>query len=177
MLNRTMVKRLVAAWTASTDEDKRSGAAWYASARATCGAMATKHNVSNECAAGVVAALSPRLRWNVNVRAAERCLAGEAVPGVFRASLAKAKRIALGSHPLSVLSGPKVRAFFSAIMGDDNAAVVDIWVTRVVGWTKDVKAATYERIATALRLAAATVGTTVCTLQASVWVAIRGAAS
>lgn len=172
-----MVKRLIATWSKATDDDKRNGAAWYSSARKKCASMAKEYGVSHETAAGVVAALSPRLRWSVNVRAAERCLAGEQVPGVFRASLAKAERIRSGAPPLSVLSGPKVRAFYSAIMGDDSAAVVDIWVTRVVGWTKEVKAKAYERIATALRKAAELVGTSVCELQATTWVVIRGSAT
>jgi hypothetical protein len=171
-----MVQKLIRAWSKATDEDKRQGAEWYRTARETCRDMATDNGVTHECAAGVVAALSPRLRWSVNLRAAKRCLAGEKVPGVVKANLAKANQIAAGAPPLSVLSGPKVRAFYNAIMGDDSAAVVDIWVTRVVGWTKDVKRATYEKIATALKQAAEKVGTSVCTLQASVWVAIRGAA-
>lgn len=172
-----MVSRLVQAWDKATDEEREQGAEWYAEARARISRMARNFGVSKSCAAGVVAALSPRLRWSVNVRAAETLLSGTTPSGVFKASLAKAQRILAGEKPLRVLSGPKVRAFYRALMGDESAAVVDVWVARAVGWTKEIKAKAYARIARALAKAAEIVGVAVAKLQAVAWVVVRGSAT
>lgn len=172
-----MVQKLVNAWSRATDEERSLGAAWYATQHSKIGSMAKQHNVSKACAAGVVAALSPRLRWSVNVRAAETLLSGVSPSGVFKASLRKAQRILAGEKPLRVLSGPKVRAFYRALMGDESAAVVDVWVARAVGWTKEIKAKAYARIARALAKAAEIVGTAVAKLQAVAWAVVRGSAT
>ncbi len=172
-----MVQKLVDAWSRATDEERELGAEWYAAQRARISRMARNFDCSRACAAGVVAALSPRLRWSVNVRAAETLLSGTTPSGVFKASLRKAQRILAGEKPLKVLSGPKVRAFYRALMGDESAAVVDVWVARAVGWTKEIKGKTYDRIARALAKAAEIVGVAVAKLQAVAWVVVRGSAS
>jgi hypothetical protein len=100
----------------------------------------------------------------------------ESVPGVFSTSLAKARAIAAGARPLDVLSGPKTRAFYRAIMGDERAAVVDVWVLRAIGWTRSVTEKAYQTIANALTIAAAYARTTVARLQAVAWVVVRGKA-
>jgi hypothetical protein len=173
----SMVRRLVAAWSGSDRTGRAQGRAWYPEARRTVRAMATTHGTSPATAAGVVAALSPRLMWAVNVRAAETVLAGSTPRGVFRTSLGKAMRIRRGARPLSVLSGPKVRAFYRALTGDDGAAVVDVWVARVVGWTRELKERAYGTVARALEQAAALLGLRVTDLQATAWVAVRGRAA
>lgn len=171
-----MVQRLVALVARAPASAHELGGSWYSEAGRACARMARAYGCSKATACGVVAALSPRLQWAPNVRAADAVLAGATPTGVFRASLAKAKRIAAGEAPLRVLSGPKVRAFYRALMGDESAAVVDVWVLRAVGWARTVTAKAYARIARALTLAAARVGMTVARLQAVAWVAVRGRA-
>ena len=172
-----LAARLVAVFQSATRAVKRQGADWYRLAGAAARSMARKHGVTRACAAGVIAALSPRLTWSYNVRAAELTLQGGDVPGVFRASLAKARRIAAGERPLSVLSGPKVRAFYRALMGDTSAAVVDVWTARAAGVLGDAGPARLLEVASALRLAAAEVGRPVAHVQATAWVVVRGRAA
>lgn len=136
------------------------------------------HGCSAATAAGVIAALSPRLTWSYNVIAAEAVLAkAERVPGVFRANLVKARAIAEGARPLTVLSGPKVRAFYRALCGDSSAAVVDVWTARAAGLDQTALTPTmYDQVARALRMGADEVGTTTSSMQAVAWVAVRGRA-
>jgi hypothetical protein len=168
-----MVRRLLFQYLQAPAE----GARWYVGARWTVRRMARTAGVTVATAAGVVAALSPRLHWSRNITAARVVLAGERPSGVFSASLRKAERIYKGARPLSVLSGLKVRAFYRALMGDDRAAVIDTWVLHAVGWAHKVTDRVYAAIARALMLAAKRVHRSVVELQAAVWVAVRGRAA
>jgi hypothetical protein len=161
-----------------------TGHSWYANARKECGRLAVAYGVSPRAAAGVVAALSPRMRWSVNLRQASRVLAahasGEVAPphvGI-RAFVAKAWRIAKGERPLDVLSGPKVRAFYRNLCGDLSHVTVDVWAARALGWNGDkgMTDAQYARASEAYRRAAASVGVPPAVFQAVVWAAIRGRA-
>jgi hypothetical protein len=172
-----MVRRLLDHWSQADRDAHTQGRQWYAVARRTCGVMARERGVSLATACGVVAALSPRLQWGPNLRAARAVLAGERPTGVFRASLERARRIYQGARPLAVLSGPKVRAFYRALMGDATAAVVDVWVARAAGWVRELKEAAYAKVAAALATAARAVGVPVAWFQAVVWVAVRGRAA
>ncbi len=126
-------------------------------------------------AAGVIAAISPRMRWSANVVLADAICGGETVQGVFGANLAKAARILAGERPLDVLGGDKVRAFYRAIQGDPNAVVLDVWMMRAAGWTKaTLSTKEYESLATALLAAASREGIDPADFQAVVWTHVRG---
>lgn len=99
------------------------------------------------------------------------------VPGCFRANLAKARAIAAGGKPLTVLSGPKVRAFYRALVGDDSAAVIDVWTVRAAGWLTSLTERAYALVSRALEIAARKLNTSVTRLQAVAWVAVRGRAA
>lgn len=170
----TMATKLINVWEHASEEDREAGAHWYDSARAVVRNLAERYNVSRSCVAGIVAATSPRIHWSRNIAVAESILTNGTATGVFKASLRKAQRILSGEKPLKALKGPKVRAFYRALMGDNSAAVVDVWIAKAVGWTKDLKQKAYERIEAALREAASKVGVAVAKFQAAVWVAIRG---
>jgi peptidyl-tRNA hydrolase len=159
------------------DPDVRTAAlngGWYRESRRTARKLARKHGVTLATAAGVIAALSPRIRWATNVEAADKVLAGapnEEVAGYNR-NVEKARRIAQGERPLQVLGGPKVTAFYRAMMGDDEAAVVDVWMWQAMGFVPaQVPYATAEE---ALRQAAKQAGLPVATFQALVWTQVRG---
>jgi hypothetical protein len=175
---RRFARRLVALWHAADSAARTAGVQWYRAARAMARKLGRMHGCSAATAAGVIAALSPRLTWSYNVIAAEAVLAkAERVPGVFRANLAKARAIAAGARPLTVLSGPKVRAFYRALCGDSSAAVVDVWTARAAGVDpQGLSPQLYAQVARALKLGADEVGTTTSAFQAVAWVAVRGRA-
>ena len=175
---RRLARKLVALWHAADRAVRTAGVEWYRTARVTARRLARVHGCTQATAAGVIAALSPRLTWSYNVIAADAVLGmAERVPGVFRANLAKARAIANGARPLVVLSGPKVRAFYRALMGDSSAAVVDVWTARAAGVDPEgLSPKLYEQVARALRMGADEVGTTTSAFQAVAWVAVRGRA-
>jgi hypothetical protein len=93
----------------------------------------------------------------------------------LRGGRLKAWRIAHHQRPEAVLSGPKVRAFWRAIAGDRDAAVIDVWMLRAMGIdTPTISPAQYERCAEALRAAARRVRVPVRDFQATVWMQVRG---
>lgn len=148
---------------------------WYRESKRTARALARKHGTTLATAAGVIAALSPRISWSVNVRAADLVLEGvrdtTQVAG-FDSNVEKAFRIADGERPLKVLGGPKVTAFYRAIMGDEDAAVVDVWMWRAMGVAPE--GMSYAEAEQALREAARLAGLPVTTFQAIVWTRVRG---
>jgi len=153
------------------------GGDWYAEARRQCRRMAREHGLGLHAVAGIVAALSPQLQWHVNLRVAEQvCATGEAQEGCLRQSEDKAVRIRRGERPTDVLGGPKVRAFYRALLGDPDAAVIDTWMFQSVGWPEGGTRGGrhYEMVADALRDAARLVNLPVSELQAIVWTQVRG---
>lgn len=140
----------------ATDGDRAAGHGWYARARDLAEKLAFENDDSEgwedrvRKAAGVIAALSPRLSWRKNVEyaqlaymiynqvkaatpatvfadggTAEAYFAGM-IP-TLNANARKAFRILNGGDPEDVLGGPKVRAFYFTIVNptDPRAVVVD----------------------------------------------------
>lgn len=178
--HRAMVERLSRHYDRATEADRAAGRAWYPEARRFIRTVADAHGLSRSTVAGVVAALSPRTRWSANRRMALQCIA-HGTPGAdcLRRNAENAARILSGEHPRVVLRGPKTRAFYLALVGDNYATVIDTWMLHAVGWpTTDggVKPTDYERIADALRDAAERAGEKPAPYQATVWVVVRGKA-
>ena len=156
---------------AGTTEGER----WYRESRRYARQLAREYGGGVGRAAGVVAALSPQVQWERNkVMARDVMATGEAI-GQTGANLTKAWRIWSGERPLQVLGGPKVRAFYRAMMGDEDAAVIDTWMLQAIGWPQQgLSARQYERCAAALTEAASYTHLTTAQFQAVVWTHIRG---
>jgi hypothetical protein len=168
-------RALVAHYREAGEERRLSGEAWYRESRHHARRIARATGVTLSQAAGVIAALSPRMRWGANVALAEELCAGREVRGVFGNNLRKAERILDGERPLDVLGGDKVRAFYRAIMGDGEAVVLDVWMMRAAGWVKPTLTSTeYQALASSLTAAARRVGLNPADFQAIVWTHVRG---
>ncbi len=170
-------------YLSATADQRVAGETWYNTAREECKRLAKRYHVDYRCAAGVIAALSPRQKWHQNKKDAEKILrdavAGSSVMpkvGAFGKNALKAWRIAHGESPAKVLGGPKVNAFYRNICGDYNGVTVDVWAARVaepynrrfVGRDKD-----YQLIADAYRNVAELVGSFPAFVQAVCWVTVR----
>lgn len=116
-------KNITATYRAATPAERAEGKSWYATAREVAVSLDPEDPIR---AAAIIAVLSPRLAWHKNVEAASDVYAGKA-PKVLGANAAKAVAIRDGADPDSVVSGPKVRAFWHAIVNpsDPRAIVVD----------------------------------------------------
>lgn len=167
----------------ATDAQRADGRTWYAQA----------HDLTRELdpddprrAAGVVAALSPRVNWSHNVTLARRAYANGAASGCLGNSCRAANRILAGEDPLDVLAAPKVRAFFTLIADptDPDSVCIDRHATDVALGARlddDTRSKLYPldrrgwygRFATAYRVAAHLIGATPATVQATTWLAWR----
>jgi hypothetical protein len=156
MSNRPLTRNITATFREATDGDRAIGHGWYARARDLAEKLATQYTAGNgyyseaeiQAAAGVIAALSPRLAWRKNVEYAELAYmvhadvvkhplmgnTGDIAEAYFtgmiptlNANARKAWRILNGESPEDVLGGPKVRAFYFTIVNptDPRAVVVD----------------------------------------------------
>lgn len=115
--------RIIDTYRSATPEQVRLGRQWYSAAHDIALEL-DPHDV--ERAAGVIAALSPRLSWELNVRMARQAyLLGEARGGMGH-SCRSATRILRGEHWSDVLRGPKIRAFAASIIDPDTSGVVVI---------------------------------------------------
>ena len=151
-------RNITAAFRLASDEDVAAGRDWYARARRLAEDLAETwepreyaqdgddpwQDGAVERAAGVIAALSPRLPWRKNVEYAKKAYAYfYASPNLrhplqsqavwlsqiptLKANALKAWRILAGELPEDVLGGPKVRAFYFTIANptDPRAVVID----------------------------------------------------
>lgn len=115
----------------ATDDDYAAGAAWYADARAAAADLATTYGVSIDVAAGVLAALSPRVDWTHNLAWARATLAAGRAPAMGLGGSRRAADRIVGAAPYAptapadVLRGPKVSAFHANIVGDESRVTVD----------------------------------------------------
>lgn len=116
-------RNITATYRAALDSERVEGRSWYATANAVARSLDPE---DPERAAAVIAVLSPMLHWDRNVQAAVDVYAGRH-PKVLGRNAAKASRIMAGENPDDVVSGPKVRAFWHAIVNpsDPRAIVID----------------------------------------------------
>lgn len=178
-----MVARLLAAYSATDGATRAAGRGWYRDARRIARRLGRQHGMTPSRVAAVIAALSPRQRWRVNVTQAERLLAGWDGPySAFPRQLEKARAIINGARPADVLTGIKEHAFWRAIAGDDTAVTVDRWAIQTA--TGETGARAYETlnkdnrarraIAAAFTEAAELAGERPREFQAILWIAERG---
>jgi hypothetical protein len=197
----TATRRITRSFRSATPEQLEQGLKWYPSVWEHAQALSTTFDSTPYAAAGVIAALSPRSHWATNLAAAASVLSAvqhsEPVPPrvsfpVFRE---RAWRIALNrsdnpDSPLQVLSGMKVRSFYSNIIGDHDAVTVDIWAYRVAvpssssssssstspqsGAKLKLTPRQYLEISDAYRRAARILGATPAATQAVTWGVERG---
>jgi hypothetical protein len=140
-------KNILAVYQLANVADKIDGQSWYPVAYSVACTLADQYNVSPIVAAGVIAALSPRNRWERNIANAENMLRVHSVDPdsiesvkvcTFGHNKAKAIRI-LQENPetesevCSILSGPKLQEFFSCIVGIDGEVCIDghaysVWI-------------------------------------------------
>ena len=116
-------KNITAVYRSASDEQKLSGLLWYKEANALAHELDPNDPVR---AAAVIAVLSPRLPWPKNIEAARDAYAGRKLR-VLGLNALKAQQLLSGEKPDDIVKGPKVRAFWHAIVNpnDGRAVVVD----------------------------------------------------
>ena len=137
-MSRNNVDNIKAAYQLATLIERQDGVAWYPAARAIARDLSDRHLVHPAEAAGVIAALSPRNRWERNIQDADALIAAFQAGGAeqamltkvctFGANKAKAIRILSAgvltdADVLAILSGPKLKEFYSCIQGINDVCI------------------------------------------------------
>jgi len=108
------VSNVLDCFATADPESMVEGLTWYDDAHAFARYL-SPHKISK--GAGVIAALSPMMGWDSNKKQAERAFRNLTAEGLgLTRNCVKAERILYGADPLDVLSGNKVRAFYSTIV-------------------------------------------------------------
>ena len=115
----------------ATSQEVIEGMGWYEQAHEMARTLADQYRLSLDVVAGVIAALSPRSRWERNVVDAERMIAAyasgrdpHAVPvGTFHRNKERAIEILESGTRHGVLSGLKVCDFADSVENPTNGAV------------------------------------------------------
>ena len=172
----TMARNIVRVVETATRDQKSDGLRWYTEAHSVAQNLANVNAMTLEQAAGIIAALSPRVRWERNVYLAWEITNTHDCPGLGR-SRDNALAIMHGANTFDVLRGPKTRAFAQAIAsaGRDGIAVVDVWAVRAATRSRfdEVARARYADVALAYSIAARRLGLRTHDAQAIAWVATR----
>jgi hypothetical protein len=175
----------------SGPETRAKGAAWYPGAAALLAEIAERTGKSAHGVIGAAAAISPGMNWDLVPLCVAKLAKRErvSIPTYSRDNVRKARDCLKGADPLTVLGGPKVRAFYACIAGlDPRAVCVDGHAARIAralpgsirgegAADARVTAYQYDLIADAYRLAADAEGVPPHAMQAITWLAWKGGAS
>jgi hypothetical protein len=147
---------------------------WYVDAERIAEKVATNLGTTLEVGASVVSAFSPRERWSVNVARAISFSLGQQVTCLKNNIVMANNSLTMG---FSALNGLKTNSFAKAIAGDENAVVIDVWMLRAVGIEKKTPSQSgYKELAKAVTTVATKYGMTPRSMQALIWIVVRGSA-
>lgn len=147
---------------------------WYCDAEKVAHEVARNLDTTLEVGASVISAFSPRERWTSNVEKAVAFSLGKKVTGLSNNLKMAEASLHLG---FDALKGPKTNAFARAIAGDENAVVVDVWMMRAAGCENDSPSKTqYDQISEAVVRVAEEHNMTPRSMQALLWILVRGSA-
>ena len=159
-------------------ETWEEGENWYRVAREWCSVKGREYGYSWDRVAAIVAVLSPQLRWNKNLEAAEAILSNKNTVGILQNSVRKAYAIADGGSFFELVDpkrSPKVYNFYLSILGSPISACIDSWIYQAAhGGQKLVPTyRRYSNIAFAVKWLARDIGVPATTLQAIIWCTVR----
>ncbi len=174
-------RHILATYALATADERAAGMGWYHEAHQAADAL----HLSPDIGPAVVAALSPGLRWERNIEAAQRVIAREDLNGLgvrWYDGVRKAERIIAGADPRHVLKGNKVRAFYQCIRNPLNRVHVcvdghafGIWRGKriTLDAVPELTDTVYRRISGDYVQAAQSIGILPMQLQAITWCAWR----
>jgi hypothetical protein len=147
---------------------------WYLDAETVAREVARNLNTTLEVGASVVSAFSPRERWARNVSNAIQYSLYQPVTALGNNIRMADKALASG---FDALKGLKTNNFAKAIAGNENAVVIDVWMLRALGIEKKTPNRTqYKEMADAVTAVAVEYGMTPRSMQALIWIVVRGSA-
>jgi len=168
---------LVALYEKASPGVRRRGRAWYPEANRRLREIAAQHECPLSHAVAVFSIVSPAAQLSTALRWTDEILGGERPGGRYpNVQAPKIEAARSTRYPVRTITGPKVNAFYRAIMGDREALVLDRWAIRAGGHNQlysHVPAAIRRELDAAYRAAAEACGETVRAFQAIVWIVCR----
>jgi hypothetical protein len=173
-----MITNLLALYGQATEFDRAEGA-FYARAHDECLAAARQLGVDFKRFVWAVAAISPQIKWEVNIKGACELVRTGSTHYGFPANIDKARRCLDGD--LAALKGDKVTRFACNILNPRKYAaevVIDRHAQRaalgtLTGFNATPTRLQYAALAEEYRAAAREVGLAPGTFQAVVWSVVR----
>lgn len=156
---------------------RRRGRRWYPLMRRRLRGLATEYQRPLSQVAAILAITSVDAQLTTNLRWTEEILRGEREAGRYPASQTHKVRAVLGArYPCRHVTGPKVQAFYRAVMGDHDALVLDRWMLMPVigrGRRRALRVQERAQIDAAYRAAAQACNERVAHFQAILWLHLR----
>jgi hypothetical protein len=176
MTNSEHIENIIYVYLRATDSIVEDGMTWYPRARDFC--LTLDENLHK--AAGVVAVISANVSWSANMTLARKAYMGDLSVG-FADKVRKVTRIMSGESPESVVSGQKVKSFFTCIVNPDAdmPAVIDRHAYDIAVAKRNGNAnralgkKAYAEFQNSYSEAAGLAGITVPQMQAITWVSWR----
>lgn len=174
------IENILTLYALATEEEKAFD--WYADAKNFAKQLSVKYQISIVKVAKVIAALSPRQRWETNKKMAELCIASwssnleRPKVHVFSAMSNTAYAI-LDEKPFNL--GPKVANFAANILGYDALVTVDSLAISIplglyeYAGSYKFKQPVYQFVESLYIHAAQVVGVSPSKMQAITWVVCR----
>lgn len=185
---------ILSTYSQSSADERKWGLSWYKEAHDFCEGVHDKTRVPLDRVVGVLSALSPRNKWGKNKEDTIHLVlaylrggaqAATSLPvSTFNGNKAKAISI-LGLEdsytPLSILSGNKVRSFYSNVLELESSSAVTVDThaysvylgSRTVG--KSIGSKEYLRVSDAYKSSAELLSIHPIHLQATCWVTYKRA--
>lgn len=178
---KTLVARVLRWFDQASERDLIDGVRWYDDGKALCQSLASSRDgygntLGLERTAEIVAALSPRTQWSVNVAGATLLIThGETMPNLLGRNVEMARAVLDGKRLAEVTKGPKIQAFAKNLAGDTQVVTVDVHAAYAVGVEENTLArkGCYDAVAEAYRAAAVARGIEPSEMQAVVWLGAR----
>ena len=143
------VQSITAVFNLASQADRNQGINWYSKALDFAYELEASYGIQLETIVGVIAALSPRNRWERNMQDAESMVKVYAAGGDYndlmslkvctfttgkqKAAAILTDKVSDRDALLAILKGPKLCEFFNCILGDVDDVCIDghaysIWV-------------------------------------------------
>lgn len=162
----------------ATDDQWYRGYHWYTDQHEVLAEVAEVHHLPLDVVAAIVAVLSPRVSWAVNVKAAVKVITTGSTDNIsgFMRNRIKAVKI-LETGDVGLVSGPKVTPFFNTLLDPEHAEVtVDQWAVRNAGtimpWNQSPGKPLMREVAAAFENVARDIAAPKTSTQAVAWVSI-----
>lgn len=169
-----LLTRYDAADAATLDRGRR----WYVAAARECRKIGRDTGYTFRQVAAVLAVTSPDAQLSSNIRwTRQACENGGQTAGKYPGQQLPKVRAILGDRrrPGRHVSGPKVTAFYRAILGDPDVLVIDRWASFAAGGPRDIPPRANDRrvLDAAYHAAAILCGESIRDFQAITWIQTR----